>query len=716
MKSILTFLSIIVLALVLTIGVFAAESETPKVIQPGDVNADGVIDTKDAVLLAQYLAKWDVQLGGDSHTVVIDEAVEPTCKTTGLTEGKHCSDCGMILVKQRIIPTTDHDFEETFVNPTTNSDGYTLCKCTVCGHEEKKNFVPAVNSNGLEIEVDTTNKTCVITGIGTCEDTDINIPEKISEYTVVGIADKAFSEQTQITSVTIPKTVKSLGQRAFYGCTGLTEFTIPESVTFVGHQIFYKCDNLTTVYYNSSFSPAQDKVFLNIDSIKTVIFGGTTIPSNILYTCLNVETIKVAKSIKSSNYYAFYGCSNLKNLYITDIAVWIKVYQNYVGSSSYPSCSNIYVNNELLTELVIPESVTTVSQYPFYNCDSIEKVIVHDKVTSISFSNCDKLAEINIPKSVKSISFYNCDALKNIDIPDSVTSIYFYSCSSLTSVTIPDSVTSIGGSAFYNCSSLTSVTIPDSVTSIGGSAFYNCSSLTSVTIPDSVMSIGGSAFYNCSSLTSVTIGDSVTSIGDWAFKYCSSLTSVTIPDSVTSIGGSAFYNCSSLTSVTIPDSVTSIGGSAFYNCSSLTSVTIPDSVTSIGFQAFNGCSSLTSVTIPDSVTSIDYEAFRGCTSLTSVTIPDSVTSIGSYAFYNCSGLTSVTIPDSVTSIGDYAFYDCSSLNTVYYGGNASDWSGISFGYRVWWNTPKTIYYYYSETEPTSSGNYWHYVDGKPTPW
>ncbi|MBP1547177.1 MAG: leucine-rich repeat domain-containing protein, partial [Oscillospiraceae bacterium] len=106
-------------------------------------------------------------------------------------------------------------------------------------------------------------------------------------------------------------------------------------------------------------------------------------------------------------------------------------------------------------------------------------------------------------------------------IPDSVTSIRyraFSDCSSLTSVTIPDTVTSIGGWAFEDCSSLTSVTIPDSVTSIGDRAFSGCSSLTSVTIPDSVTSIGESAFKNCYSLKSVTIPDSVTSIGWNAFS------------------------------------------------------------------------------------------------------------------------------------------------------------------------------------------------------
>ena len=166
--------------------------------------------------------------------------------------------------------------------------------------------------------------------------------------------------------------------------------------------------------------------------------------------------------------------------------------------------------------------------------------------------------------------------VENIFIPNSVTSIgnsAFYNCEALSSITIPNSVTSIGKSAFSGCSSITSVVIPDSVTSIGESAFTYCDSLTSITIPNSVTSIGKAAFYYCSALTSVTISKSITSIGDWTFQYCRSLTSVTIPNSVTYIGERTFEDCRSLTSVTIPNNVTSIGDRAFYACSSLTSIT-----------------------------------------------------------------------------------------------------------------------------------------------
>jgi hypothetical protein len=303
----------------------------------------------------------------------------------------------------------------------------------------------------------------------------------------------------------------------------------------------------------------------------------------------------------------------------------------------------------------------------------VNAALVKDKYVYLDLSGS---TIINIPNSF----FIHKNRLTNIIIPDSVTSIgdhAFYGCSSLTSVTIPDSVTSIGDDAFHSCSSLTSVTIPDSVTSIGDHAFQDCTSLTSVTIPNSVTSIEYETFFNCTSLTSVTIPNSVTSIGGQAFLYCTSLTSVTIPDSVTSIGGGAFISCSGLTSITIPSSVTSIGGRAFSHCYNITSINVnagnneyssqdgvlynKNKTTLIQYPLKKPSSSFT---IPDSVTSIGDCAFLYCTSLTSVTIPDSVTSIGDNAFNNCSGLTSITIPSSVTSIGDNAFNNCTSFTTI----------------------------------------------------
>lgn len=328
--------------------------------------------------------------------------------------------------------------------------------------------------------------------------------------------------------------------------------------------------------------------------------------------------------------------------------------------------------------------------------------------------------------------FSGCKRLTNITIPDSVTSIGVYAfsgCDSLKGVTIGNSVTSIGEGVFNWCSSLISITIGSGVTTIGNGAFSNCRSLTSVTIPTGVTSIGAAAFYNCSKLMiiyyggtteewdKITIGSDnsyLTSAaryyyseteptkgsyfwhyvdGEIVFWGCSaglaySLkadnsgyivsgigtctdTEIVIPPvynglPVVSLAGSAFKNNTNITSVIIPDSVTGagVGQDVFSGCTSLTSATIGNGVTFMGWGMFNGCRNLTNVTIGSNVTTIGNGAFNSCKSLTNITIPDSVTTIGSAAFYNCTSLKSIVIPDSVKQFGSSVFQECTSLKTI----------------------------------------------------
>ena len=266
---------------------------------------------------------------------------------------------------------------------------------------------------------------------------------------------------------------------------------------------------------------------------------------------------------------------------------------------------------------------------------------IKDELKNFKFSSKLKFCEIE--------GVYD-KTITEVVIPDYVTSIGKYAfrdCSGFASITIPDSVTSIGDSAFRNCSGLESITLPFIGAKLNGtentrfgyifgtnyygeSKEYIPRNLRTVVISNSsgVTSMGNDAFSGCSGLTNITIPDSVTSIGDYALSGCRRLESITLPF----IG--AELNGTKNTHFGYVFGASSYSDNSKYVPSSLKTVIISNSsgVTSIGERAFYECSGLTSITIPDNVTSIGHSAFDGCAGLTSITIPGSVTSIGDYAF------------------------------------------------------------------------------------
>ena len=299
-----------------------------------------------------------------------------------------------------------------------------------------------------------------------------------------------------------------------------------------------------------------------------------------------------------------------------------------------------------------------------------------------------------------------------IIVPDYVTAISegaFKGCSGF-AVTIGNGVTSIG-TTFYGCSGLASITLGNGVTRIDKKAFSGCSGLKNITIPNSVTYIGHSAFNGCSGLQSITlpfVGDSiVTSNYENRFPlgyifgvesyYGGVETLQPYYDSSNNQQTGHYYIPNSLKNVTITGGDIRYG--AFYGCSRLTSITIGNGVTNIGSSAFNGCSSLTSIHYTGDISSwceinglrylmpygkTDKKFYINGQEITDeLVIPSNVTAISSYAFYGCRGLTSVTIPDSVTRIDDWAFGDCVSITQINYGGTKEQWKNINIVFE--WN-------------------------------
>ena len=299
------------------------------------------------------------------------------------------------------------------------------------------------------------------------------------------------------------------------------------------------------------------------------------------------------------------------------------------------------------------------------------------------FSNCSTLMEVILPNSINSIS----------------TGAFAY-CYSLNYISIPDGVTSIGESAFQNCY-LESIVIPNTIQQIGDSAFAYADYLMDIYYDGSEtewnnITIGSG--NNRLSKDKITFNSDVSSysfVKTNRFSYTltnhhevinlkmidKSITTIDFEQefpglTISSFGANAFSS-SSLSSITIPDTVERIGMSAFSSCTHLTSIDIPDSVIYMGNLVFTSCYNLQQANLSSNLKTISPYTFQG-TGLVYVTIPDGVTSIGERAF-SSSDLSYITIPDSVTQIASEAFVNCSSLANVFYAGSEIQWNNIIIG-------------------------------------
>ncbi len=363
------------------------------------------------------------------HEHVLDEwkqISESSCSKQGEMI-RNCTKKNCDYTETKYLDLKSHDYEDSVTPPTKTTDGYTTHTCKNCAHVLVDTYVPAVGSDNLEYDHIVTDEsvTCIITGIGTCKDTDVYIPTYIGKYPVVAIAEGAFKKCDTIRSVTLPKGIVEIGKEAFYECSNLEKITIPDTV---------------------------QKVDAN----------------------------------------AFFSCYKIRYVYISNLTAWCKIKFRTADANPTNFATKLFLNNQLLTSLTIPDEVTEIGDFAFVNCSSITEIFIPEGVTYIgadTFSNCG-ITSITIPDSVEKIlsrAFEKCKYLTNIKLPSGLTEIKAYvfaNCWRLQNIEIPQTVTRIDLGAFENCSGLVSITIPKSVKSIGARAFRDCTNLGSIVLED----------------------------------------------------------------------------------------------------------------------------------------------------------------------------------------------------------------------------------------
>ena len=552
----------------------------------------------------------------------------------------------------------------------------------------------------------------------------------------------------------IKEGTRLIADGAFGYCTNLTSITIPNSVKYIGHNVFYSSGILANNDYWH-----QGALYIDNCLIKT----NSDLPKNYV---IPSYTRVIASGAFEGRYYL--------------ASVSIPSTITHIGNNTFAGCGS-------LQRIILPEGITSIGKETFSECSSLKSVYIPQSVVSIgnkAFSKCSSLEHVCIPSSVTSIgksAFAECTSLSSIDFSDNLRSIgewCFYNCSSLLSINLPSTLRSIGDLAFAGCKSVNYLNIGDSLQYIGFSAFYGCKSLRSVTLPSTLEKAeknlsGEDVFSSCTYLEAIFVpkGEKkrfvdmgfkksllVEQTGRWntihfqygglnykinkrteyqydfdkrtekkytywdtttvcvipeynnysTLKNYDGLTHISIPDyvthngityRVTGIGSEAFKNCASLVAIKLPSHLQFVESSAFAGCTALTSISLPNSVEKIGCSAFENCQSLSSFVVPNGVSEIGSRMLLGCSSLSHLTLGEGLINVFSSAFANCKSLTSITIPKRVYFIDAEVFKYCTSLKdiyilnpdvtlnsdvfygarmvTVYYNGTQQQWSEIA---------------------------------------
>ncbi len=411
---------------------------------------------------------------------------------------------------------------------------------------------------------------------------------------VTTLSNNLFQNCTSLERITLPEGIAEIPMNCFNGCTSLKEVKLPSSVKKINTYAFNSCEQLaqinTEAVTNFGMYAFKDcKVLATVDTSSATTFG----------------------------MYPFKGCA-VEELDFSSLSG--NITNNYVGNTTNLKSIKLGANTT-----VTCDSFTTSLR------EKIEKIeITADNTKYAMFDNNQLLCEIDADKNATKVIMC-IGAGTEIVVPETVTTIgskAFEKNANIEKVTLPANGCVVEQFAFgantsghaIGCTKLKEIVNLDKVTSIGNAAFRGATVLKEANV-SAATSIGSNAFQSCIELEKVVLNPSGTSIADYAFHECRSLA---IPDNfaaVTSLGQWAFYNCISLTgTLTTPAAVTAIPNYCFENCDSLSGLVVSEGVTTVGSYSFDGCSSLGSIELPKTLTKVNQGSFSYCDTVDSVVI------------------------------------------------------------------------------------------------
>ena len=538
------------------------------------------------------------------------------------------------------------------------------------------------------------------------------------------ISQGAFQNCTLLESIEIPASVKTIGLNAFSGCTSLSSVTFAEG------------SNLATVGNTAFASTALTYFAFPVSTCDKLELG-----ESLFSGCKLLTTVHLSKSVVNIDN-VFSKCSAIKTVTIDSDNMnfeadksGLPLINGYGGKAIYLALGQLDGDTFIVPEgvreigprafegqpfknIVLPSSLLQISEYAFYNCNTLESVTFKEgcqleTIEQYAFRFCSNLKEINLPDTVTEIgkyAFADCssattlklpanietlgdyafaatDSLKSVEFPASLrtTGQYTFAYSGVESVKFNEGIEFLGSYAasptystasylFLYCDNLKTVELPSSLKGIGQYTFAYCPSLEDITLPANLELIGQNAF-RATGLKSFTVPANVTILYNYILAECPNLTSVTLHNDITEFKQYVFKGSAQLTGVVLPTSLAKIGSDCFYGTAITTMDLSNIKITSATANLFRDCTQLTSVTLHPDSTALGNYFFAGCTSLETVTIPSGIKYLGTYAFQGCTSLKEITLPSAMTVIGTsatsasysgaaYTFQDCTSLTKV----------------------------------------------------
>lgn len=535
------------------------------------------------------------------------------------------------------------------------------------------------------------------------------IPERIDGCTVDILGMDLFNDADDLTSLTLPSTIKQVNENAVSFCDSLSELVIPEGVQVIEDNSFICNPALREVVIPASVRYIGKSCFGSSESLGKITFLGEC-------------------PVFAGN--AFDWIADGAEIYVPDDqydAYAAALYEAECSAAVLPSGANSIAYDRTTDPSLFDfdASTGTITAFNGFDvCVEVPSEIGGVQVRSIgdqAFIGHRYLCCLTLPEGLEHIgasAFESCQTLLHIDFPSTLKTIgsrAFHTGYKGYALDLP-SVESIGDEAFAWCIRITDpIDFPEGLKTIGSGAFSDCSWLSEVYLPASIESIGEKAFAGSAINYLVFNGAEMPVIAENAFENCIYLADIDLhtkagkqemldmqakvdalglscrvwrmqnPDVDYIEDGLDRYESGVMTAYTGTQThirpwdtfddyeVTALDAGAFKGNQTIEYFAVPynDMFTTIGAEAFAD-SSVRVVDLFDSVTTIEADAFRNCRNLEEMVLPESVSSVGSGALRGCVNLKKLTVLCDASVLPGDLLEGCGADMEIYAAETASD--------------------------------------------